>query len=349
MTLLKNEGDLLPLSKSLKSIAVIGPNADDKRNLLGDYAYPAHIESLITFKDLGFSEHPLPDAIRFIDDYDKMKSVLDAIHDAVSPDTEVIYEKGCAVLDPSTEGIAAAVEAAKKAEVAIVVVGDKSGLVPDCSTGEFRDRATLGLPGVQQELVEAIHATGTPVIVVLVNGRPFALPWIADNVPALLEAWLPGDEGAQAIADVLFGDVNPGGKLPVTVVRSAGQTPLFYNHRPSGARSFLYGPYVDESNQPLFPFGFGLSYTSFKIGNLHVTRQRRPSGELTVSVDVTTPERWRATRWCRSTRTDGASVTGRSRNCALQACRTGPGETKTVVFTVPVAQMNYYNLDMRRG
>ncbi len=146
MTLLKNEGDLLPLSKSLKSIAVIGPNADDKRNLLGDYAYPAHIESLITFKDLGFSEHPLPDAIRFIDDYDKMKSVLDAIHDAVSPDTEVIYEKGCAVLDPSTEGIAAAVEAAKKAEVAIVVVGDKSGLVPDCSTGEFATAPPWGCP-----------------------------------------------------------------------------------------------------------------------------------------------------------------------------------------------------------
>jgi beta-glucosidase len=351
MTLLKNEGDLLPLSKSLKSIAVIGPNADDKRNLLGDYAYPAHIESLITFKDLGFSEHPLPDAIRFIDDYDKMKSVLDAIHDAVSPDTEVIYEKGCAVLDPSTEGIAAAVEAAKKAEVAIVVVGDKSGLVPDCSTGEFRDRATLGLPGVQQELVEAIHATGTPVIVVLVNGRPFALPWIADNVPALLEAWLPGDEGAQAIADVLFGDVNPGGKLPVTVVRSAGQTPLFYNHRPSGARSFLYGPYVDESNQPLFPFGFGLSYTSFKIGNLHVTPDSvDPSGELTVSVDVTNTGEMAGDEVVQIyTRTDGASVTRPVKELrAFKRVELAPGETKTVVFTVPVAQMNYYNLDMRR-
>ncbi len=352
MTLLKNEGDLLPLSKSLKSIAVIGPNADDKRNLLGDYAYPAHIESLITFKDLGFSEHPLPDAIRFIDDYDKMKSVSGRDSRRSIPGHRGDLREGlrlCSIRRP--RALPRPVEAAKKAEVAIVVVGDKSGLVPDCSTGEFRDRATLGLPGVQQELVEAIHATGTPVIVVLVNGRPFALPWIADNVPALLEAWLPGDEGAQAIADVLFGDVNPGGKLPVTVVRSAGQTPLFYNHRPSGARSFLYGPYVDESNQPLFPFGFGLSYTSFKIGNLHVTPDSvDPSGELTVSVDVTNTGEMAGDEVVQIyTRTDGASVTRPVKELrAFKRVELAPGETKTVVFTVPVAQMNYYNLDMRR-
>ncbi len=189
------------------------------------------------------------------------------------------------------------------------------------------------------------------MIVVLVNGRPFALPWIADNVPALLEAWLPGDEGAQAIADVLFGDVNPGGKLPVTVVRSAGQTPLFYNHRPSGARSFLYGPYVDESNQPLFPFGFGLSYTSFKIGNLHVTPDSvDPSGELTVSVDVTNTGEMAGDEVVQIyTRTDGASVTRPVKELrAFKRVELAPGETKTVVFTVPVAQMNYYNLDMRR-
>ncbi len=350
MTLLKNEGDLLPLSKSLKSIAVIGPNADDKRNLLGDYAYPAHIESLITFKDLGFSEHPLPDAIRFIDDYDKMKSVSGRDSRRSIPGHRGDLREGlrlCSIRRP--RALPRPVEAAKKAEVAIVVVGDKSGLVPDCSAGEFRDRATLGLPGVQQELVEAIHATGTPVIVVLVNGRPFATALDARTTSAaLLEAWLPGDEGAQAIADVLFGDVNPGGKLPVTVVRSTGQTPLFYNHQPS-RRVRSSTAYVDESNQPLFPFD-GASYTSFKIGNLHVTPDSvDPSGELTVSVDVTNTGEMagdEVVQICAAP--TGRASAARSRNCAFKRVELAPGETKTVVFTVPVAQMNYYNLDMRR-
>ena len=265
MVLLKNEGGLLPLAKDVKSLAVIGPNADSKRNLLGDYAYPAHIETLITFKELGFSQHPLPESIHMVDSYAAMTSVLESIRARVSEGATVRYAQGCDVLGPSTDGFADAVAAAEASDVAIVVVGDKSGLIPDCSTGEFRDRATLGLPGVQQQLVEAVFATGTPTVVVLVNGRPFALPWIVEKAPALLEAWLPGNEGGEAVADVLFGDANPGGKLPVTVPRTAGQVPLFYSHRPSGARSFFYGPYVDESNEPLFPFGFGLSYTTFEV------------------------------------------------------------------------------------
>ena len=351
MVLLKNEGGLLPLAKSLKSVAVIGPNAGSKRNLLGDYAYPAHIETLITFKDLGFSAHPLPDSIRMVDNYGTISTVLEAIRGSVSPDTQVHYAQGCDVLDPSTDGFAAAVEAARQSEVAIVVVGDKAGLIPDCSTGEFRDRATLGLPGVQQALVEAIHATGTPVVVVLVNGRPFGIPWIVDNVPAMLEAWLPGEEGAEAIADVLFGDANPGGKLPVTVARSVGQVPLFYSHRPSGARSFLYGPYVDESNQPLFPFGYGLSYTTFAIANLCATpEQVDPAGELSIRVDVTNTGAVAGDEVVQIyTRTDGATVTRPVKELrAFKRVSLAPGETKTVAFTLPVVQMSYYNLDMRR-
>ncbi len=351
MVLLKNEDGLLPLPKGLKSIAVIGPNAASKRNLLGDYAYPAHIETLVTFKELGFSEHALPDAIHMVDNYAAMHSVLEAVQAIVSPQTEVLYAQGCDVLDPSTAGFAVAVEAARQADIALVVVGDKSGLIPDCSTGEFRDRATLGLPGVQQALVEAIQATGTPVVVVLVNGRPFALPWIAEHVPAILEAWLPGEEGAEAIADVLFGDANPGGKLPVTLLRSVGQAPLYYGHRPSGARSFLYGPYVDESNGPLFPFGFGLSYTTFALGNLRVTpAEVDSSGALSVRIDVTNTGAVAGDEVVQIyTRTDGAGVTRPVQE--LRAfCRVtlDPGATKTVAFSLPVAQMNYYNLEMQR-
>ena len=351
MVLLKNEGSLLPLAKDINSIAVIGPNADSKRNLLGDYAYPAHIETLITFKELGFSQHPLPDSIHLVDNYAAMTTVLESIQARVSPDTTVRHAQGCDVLDPSTDGFAEAVAVAEQSDVAIVVVGDKSGLIPDCSTGEFRDRATLGLPGVQRQLVEAVHATGTPTVVVLVNGRPFAVPWIVDNVPALLEAWLPGEEGGEAIADVLFGDANPGGKLPVTVPRSVGQVPLFYSHRPSGARSFFYGPYVDESNEPLFPFGYGLSYTEFAVSNLRISPESvEPSGYVEVRVDVANTGDVSGDEVVQFySRTLGASVTRPVLELrGFQRVELAPGQSKTVTFSVPITQMSYYDLDMRR-
>jgi beta-glucosidase len=351
MVLLKNEENLLPLSKTVNSIAVIGPNAASRRNLLGDYAYPAHIETLITFKELGFSAHPLPDSIRLVDNYATMNHVLEAVQAAVSPDTVVRYAQGCDVLEPSTDGFEEAVEAAKQADVAVVVVGDKSGLVPDCSTGEFRDRADLGLPGVQQALVEAVHATGTPVVVVLVNGRPLALPWIVDNVPALLEAWLPGEEGAEAIVDVLFGDANPGGKVPVTIPRAVGQVPLFYGHRPSGARSFLYGPYVDESNEPLFPFGYGLSYTDFAYDKLEVTAQSAKSTDmLRISVEVTNTGSVAGDEIVQLyTRTDGASVTRPVKELrAFRRLELAPGQSRKIVFSLPVSQLSYYDLNMCR-
>jgi beta-glucosidase len=155
MVLLKNEGNLLPLSKSLSSVAIIGPNADETRNLLGDYSYPAHIETLIVLHGMGFSEQPLPASIKLVDDYADMISPLTAIHGAVSAQTQVYYAKGCDVNSDSTAGFAAAIDAARKAEVAIVIVGDKAGLTPECTSGEFRDSAHLTLPGVQQALVEA--------------------------------------------------------------------------------------------------------------------------------------------------------------------------------------------------
>ncbi|MFN8531814.1 MAG: glycoside hydrolase family 3 C-terminal domain-containing protein, partial [Anaerolineae bacterium] len=150
-------------------------------------------------------------------------------------------------------------------------VGDKSGLAPGSTTGESIDRAVLDLPGVQQQLVEAVYATGTPTVVVLTNGRPHTLEWIAEHIPAVLVAWLPAEQGGAAVAEALFGDVNPGGKLPMSFPRHVGQLPLYYNHKPSGGRSHWQGRYVDMGTDPLFAFGHGLSYTQFEYANLRIT------------------------------------------------------------------------------
>jgi beta-glucosidase len=197
-------------------------------------------------------------------------TVLEGIRRRVSASTRVLWARGCDVVDPSRAGFAAAVEAAAQARVAIAAVGDRAGLVEGCTSGESVDRADLGLPGVQQELLEAIAATGTPLVVVLLNGRPLALPWIAQHAAAVIEAWLPGEEGGAAVADVLFGDVNPAGRLPISLPRSVGQVPVFYGHKPSGGRSQWKGDYADLSSRPLYCFGHGLSYTSFEYADLEI-------------------------------------------------------------------------------
>ncbi len=350
LVLLKNQGNLLPLPKTVSAIAVIGPNADDTRNLLGDYAYPAHIETLLTFKGLGLSEHPIPDSLKLVEDYADMISVLEAIRRAVPATTQIHYAKGCDVNSPATDGFAAAVEAARQAEVAVVVVGDKAGLTPDCTSGEFRDSAHLTLPGVQAALVEAIVATGTPVVLVLVTGRPYAIPALVEAVPAVLQAWLPGAEGAPALAEALFGDANPGGKLPITFPRHVGQVPIFYAHRPSGMRSFFLGPYMDESNEPLFPFGFGLSYTTFAFENLSVTPARvAMDGVVQVAVEVVnTGDRAGDEVVQLYTRTDGASLTRPVKELrGFRRVHLAPGERKHVTFTLPVELLAYYDAAMQ--
>ena len=172
--------------------------------------------------------------------------------------------------------------------MAIVVVGDRAGLIDSCTTGEARDRAELGLSGVQQQLVEALQATGTPLVVVLINGRPAAIPWIAEHAPAIVEAWLPSEEGAAAVVDVLFGDYTPGGKLAITVPRGVGQVPIYYGHKASGGRSQWKTTYVEMSNKPLYAFGFGLSYTTFVLDNLRCAEEQVQAGDhITLCVDVT--------------------------------------------------------------
>ncbi|MFN8561485.1 MAG: glycoside hydrolase family 3 N-terminal domain-containing protein [Anaerolineae bacterium] len=351
IVLLKNDGDLLPLSKQIDSIAVIGPNADSVRNLFGDYAFPAHIETLIEAKTQNnmFSQ-PLPDDIQSVEGFIAVDSVLEAIRAQVSPGTRVRYAKGCDVIGADTSGFAEAVEAARGAQVAILVVGDKGGLADDCTSGEARDRADLDLPGVQKELVKAVYDTGTPVVVVLVNGRPVSLGWIAESVPAIVEAWFPSEEGANAIADVLFGDANPGGKLPITFPRSVGQIPIFYGHKPSGGRSHWKENYVETSVKPLYPFGYGLSYTRFEFGNLRIDPASARAGDtVTVSVDVTNVGGRGGDEVVQLYTHQQVPLLTRpvKELRAFQRVTLEAGQTRTVTFRVAVNQLGFYDLQQR--
>jgi beta-glucosidase len=281
--------------------------------------------------------------------YVSMVSVLEGIRRKVSPETKVAYATGCGVTGESRAGFAEAIHVARESQVAVVVVGGRSGLTESCTSGEARDRADIGLPGVQEELVQAIHETGTPVVVVLINGRPLSIPWIAEHVPAVLEAWLPGEEGSGAIADVLFGDYNPGGKLPITIPRAVGQIPIYHSHRPSGGRSQWYGDYVSLSSKPLFPFGHGLSYTRFEFDNLQVEpKQAGIEGEVRISVDVKNSGARRGDEVVQLYVHDPLSSVTRPvkelkgfRRITLE-----PGTKKSVTFTLCVSQLGFYNRDM---
>jgi beta-glucosidase len=202
-----------------------------------------------------------------IDDFDDLShvgTVLGALL-ARFPTATVRHATGCAVNDDDRSGFADAVAAAAASDVAVLVMGDKAGLTPDCTSGETRDVSSLSLPGVQEELVLAVAATGTPVVLVLVAGRPIGSPAVHAAAASVVMAWLPGEHGAAAIADALCGTTSPGGKLPISYPRSSGQIPVFYGHKVSGGRSYWRGEYVDLSNRPLYPFGFGLTYSTFAI------------------------------------------------------------------------------------
>jgi beta-glucosidase len=226
------------------------------------------------------------------------------------------------------------------------VVGDKAGLTDDCTSGEARDLADLNLPGVQSQLVKAIYDTGTPIVLVLINSRPVSLGWIADSVSAILEAWFPSEEGGNAVADVLFGDVNPGGKLPITFPRSVGQVPIFYGHRPSGGRSHWKGDYVETSSKPLYPFGYGLSYTQFEFSNLRIDPATAPiGGEVAVHIDVTNVgERSGDEVVQLYTHQYATSITRPIKELkGFQRVTVEPHQTKTVTFCLKVNQFGFHD------
>src|SRR5690606_434959 len=200
---------------------------------------------------------------------------------------EVGHAPGCEINSDSRDGFAEAVALASRSDVAVLVMGDKAGLTNDSTSGESRDRASLDLPGVQEELVRAVVETGTPVVLVLVGGRPMGSEWVQEQVAAVGMAWLAGAEGAEAIADVLVGAYNPGGKLPISYPRSVGQIPVYHSHKVSGGRSHWKGDYVDSPTTPLYPFGHGLSYTEFRIEGATVEPDTvEMDGSVTVTARV---------------------------------------------------------------
>jgi len=347
MVLLKNEGNLLPLNPELGSIAVIGPNTDVPRHMLGDYSY-ASVVDLMEGGGIPEDAYP-PQNTRYPDRMPPMLSVLDAVRKRVSQKTVVRYSRGCRITDPSKEGFVEAVQIARESEVAVLVMGGKSGLTADSTCGELRDRATLGLPGVQEDLVKAILETGTPVVLVIIDGRPVALPGLVDLLPAILEAWLPGQEGGPAVADVLFGDFNPGGKLPISFPRSAGQVPVYYGHKPSGGRSFMFEDYVDLGCTPLFPFGHGLSYTQFEYSDLRLSpAQVNPGGELTVQLTVKNiGDRPGDEVVQLYTHDEISSLTRPVKELkGFKRVTLQPGEARTMAFILSTAQLAFYNLEM---
>jgi beta-glucosidase len=273
IVLLKNDAAILPLPREIHSIAVIGPNAFTLRRLLGDYSYASFAELMsggatdpVVGGHLDASPSQFPESLP-----GKMETILEAIERTAGSGTIIRYAPGCGFSDLSRDGFDEALSAARLSDVAVLILGGKSGLTKDCTSGELRDRATLGLPGVQEELAQAVINTGTPVVIVLVDGRPAAIPALVEQAQAILEAWLPGEQGAQAVSDVLFGITNPGGKLPVTFPRHVGQVPIYCGHKPSGGQSYNFKDYVDMPASPLFPFGHGLSYTWFRYDNLVIS------------------------------------------------------------------------------
>lgn len=262
MVLLKNDG-VLPLTRGAR-VALIGPTADDKRLLLGDYHYPAHAEIVFRSDELQTRIAPVSSAAAADFRPGPYYVEIATPRQALSDYCEVDYHAGCALTGDDVDGSAAAVSAAAAADVAVVCVGGKSGLLPDCTSGEFRDSADLRLTGVQSRLLAEVAATGTPTVLAVIGGRAFALEADMAHCDAAVLAWLPGEEGAEALARVLFGQVNPAGRLPVSLPRSVGQVPSYYNHRSGGGRSMALGDYTELSSRPLFAFGHGLSYATFE-------------------------------------------------------------------------------------
>ncbi|MGQ9513752.1 MAG: glycoside hydrolase family 3 N-terminal domain-containing protein [Thermoproteota archaeon] len=323
IVLLKNEG-LLPLNKEIGSIAVVGPNADSTRNLLGDYSYTAHLSCK-------------RDAVPVV-------SILEGIRKKL-PQAQVHYAKGCEVSGTSTDGFEEALDAARKSDVVVAVVGERSGLSPDDLSGEGRDRTDLELPGVEEELIRALCITGKPVVVVLVNGRPLSIGWIANNCPAILEAWLPGEEGGNAVADVLFGDYNPGGKLPISVPSEVGQIPVHYSRKHSSFGNYVFGP-----SKALFPFGHGLSYTKFEYSSLKIEPDRvGPAGKVAVCFDIKNVGDLQGDEVAQLYVSDRVASISRPLKelKGFRRVKLDKGERKTLKFNISVEQLAFYDRYMR--
>lgn len=345
MVLLKNNNQLLPLKKS-GTIALVGPLANNRRNMLGTWVVAG--------------------------DWNKSVSVYEGIKNAVGNNANIIYAKGSNITDDAefakrvntigvqieadskspAELINEALEAAKKSDVIVAVVGESSDM-----SGESSSRADISIPASQVALLKALSATGKPLVIVLINGRPLTLVWENEHATAIVDAWAPGTEAGNAVADVLFGDYNPSGKITATFPRSVGQIPIYYNHkntgRPYDGTGFpkFKSNYLDESNDPLFPFGFGLSYTKFEYSTIRLSKLALKGNEkLVASVDVKNTGNYDGEEVVQLYISDPvASVTRAVRDLkGFQKINIKKGETKTVSFEITTEQLSFFNSDLKK-
>lgn len=322
MVLLKNDKSTLPFSKNARNVVLIGPLGDNKDDILGPWHGAGQGAEAVNV--LTGLQQKLPNAtINYV------------------PGTDV---EGKLAIDRDK-----VLQAVNAADTVILVVGEKETM-----SGEAKSRAFLGLPGKQLELIQLVHSTGKPYAVTLINGRPLELGWLHENSPAVLEAWFPGSEGGPAIADVLFGDVNPGGKLPISFPRTVGQLPLYYNHKNTGRPTYLRNEYVsnyqDVPNSPLYPFGYGLSYTTFNTSGLALSKTTlSPSDTVVVRAEVENTGARAGDEVVQCYIRDRvASLTRPVRELkGFQRVTLQPGEKRTVEFKLGPRELGFYNRQMK--
>ncbi|MFV8339979.1 glycoside hydrolase family 3 N-terminal domain-containing protein [Flavobacterium sp. LB3P21] len=325
IVLLKNEKNILPLSKDTKTIAFIGPLVKEHK------------------QNMGFWAVELPEL-----DYDKqVVSQWEGVQNKVGNSTKLLYAKGCEIEGDNKDGFAEAIAVANQADVVILSIGERADM-----SGEAKSRSNIHLPGVQEELVKAIQATGKPIVVLINAGRPLVFNWTADNVPAIAYTWWLGSEAGNAIADVLFGDYNPSGKLPMSFPREEGQIPIYYNHFNTGRpapneTAFNYvSAYTDLKNSPRFPFGYGLSYTSFEYSDLKLSKNKIKNTEkITVSLNVKNSGKVAGEEVVQLYLRDkvGSVVRPIIELKDFQKIKLNAGETKVVKFIIDKEKVSFYN------
>jgi len=322
MVLLKNEKNLLPLDKKIKSIALIGPLADNQKDLLGTWVLAAKEKDTVTLRE--------------------------GLKNALGKTCTINYAKGCETDSGSMEGFAEAIEAANNSELVIMAIGES-----EIHNGEAHSRTNLDMPGAQLQLLKEIQKTGKPIVMVLFAGRPLTINWELKNISTILLAWHPGVEGGNGIADVLFGDYNPAGKLTVTFPRNVGQIPIYYNMKNTGRpiveNDRWTSKYIDSPNTPLLPFGYGLSYTTFDYNNLKIENKKVSiPGTVKISADITNTGSVAGHEVVQLYIRDlVGSVTRPVKELkGFERIYLEPGETKTVTFELTTCNLKFYDINM---
>ncbi|SFF85550.1 beta-glucosidase [Salegentibacter agarivorans] len=336
IVLLKNEKDLLPIKEFVKKIAVIGPWADDKDTPIGNWRAQGEANSAV--------------------------SLLEGLQNNNDENVEISYAKGAdlgvgersflmplEINETDKSGFEEAINTASEADLVIVALGEDA-----FQTGEGRSQVNIGLAGVQQELLEEIYKVNQNVVLVLINGRPLEITWAAENIPAIVEAWQLGSESGNAIADVLLGDYNPSGKLPVSFPRAVGQEPLYYNQkstgRPSNPTHVTYSGYTDEKKDALYPFGFGLSYTDFEYGDLQLSSEEMDAnGSIEASITLSNIGNVEGKEIVQLYLRDLVASTTRpvKELKGFEAVNLAPGESKTVTFEIDEEMLQFYNANRK--